>query len=99
MDSSSRNKNLKEKTKYLRGKVTKSIDNAATNGTDKVVNKLASVQNLNVSLKSTYDSTPPVTVPPATDPDWNFITNSELFLITMIGHCPACIRRVSTLNI
>ena len=55
-----------------------------------VVNKSASAQKLNVSLKSTDDSTPPVTVPPATVPECNFTINSELFLslITMIG--PAC---------
>ena len=44
-----------------------------------VVNKSASAQKLNVSLKSTDDSTPPVTVPPATVPECNFIINSELF--------------------
>ena len=55
-----------------------------------VVNKSASAQKLNVSLKSTDDSTPPVTVPPATVPERNFTINSELFLslITMID--PAC---------
>ena len=54
-------------------------NNAATNVTEKVVNKSASAQKLNVSLKSTDDSTPPVTVPLATVPECNFIINSELF--------------------
>ena len=61
----------------------------------KAVNKSesASAQKLNVLLKSTDDSTTPVTIPPATAPEWNFIINSELFLslITMTGRCPACI--------
>ena len=54
---------------------------------------VASAQKLNVSLKSTDDCTPPVTLPPATVPERNFIIKSELFLslITMIGRCPACI--------
>ena len=61
----------------------------------KVVNKSesASAQKSNVLLKSTDDSTTPVTIPPATAPEWNFIINSELFLslINMTGRCPACI--------
>ena len=60
----------------------------------KAVNKSesASAQKLNVLLKSTDDSTTPVTIPPATAPKWNFIINSELLsLITMTGRCPACI--------
>ena len=68
MGSLSRYENLKVKKKYFRRKVTKSKDSAAANGTDKVVNKSASAQKLNVSLKSTDDSTPPVNVPPATVP-------------------------------
>ena len=50
-----------------------------------LVNKSASAQKWNVSLKPTDDSTPPVTVPPATE------CNCELFLslITIIGCCPA----------
>ena len=60
MGSSSRYKNSKgKKRKYFRGKVTKSKDNAATNVADKVVNKSASAQILNVLLKSTDDSTTP----------------------------------------
>ena len=57
-----------------------------------VVNKSASAQKLNVSLKWTDDSTLPVTARPATVPERNFIIDSELLLslITMIGCCPAC---------
>ena len=59
--------------------------------------KSASAQILNVLLKSTDDSTPPVTVPPATVPECNFITKNELSLslITMIGRCPACIGSIN----
>ena len=48
-------------------------------------------------MKSTDDSTAPVTVPPATVPECNFIINSELFLslITMIGRCPTCIGSIN----
>ena len=47
------------------------------------LSKSASAQKLNVLLKSTDDSTPPVTVPPATVSECNFIINSELFLSTI----------------
>ena len=62
-----------------------------------MVNKSASTQKLKVSLKSTDDSNPPVTVSPAIVPEYNFIINSELFLslITMNGRCPACIRSIN----
>ena len=58
-----------------------------------MVNKSASAQKLNVSLKSTDDSTGP----PVTFPECNFIINSELCssLITMIGRCPACIGSIN----
>ena len=38
---------------------------------------------MNVLLKSTDDSTPPVTVPPVTVSECNCIINSELFLSTI----------------
>ena len=38
---------------------------------------------MNVLLKSTHDSTPPVTVLPATVSECNCIINSELFLSTI----------------
>ena len=56
-------------------------------------NKSASAQKVNVSLKSTDGSTPPITVTPTTVPEYNFIINSELFLslITTTGRFPGCI--------
>ena len=62
------------------GKVTKNKDIAATNATDKDVNKSASAQKLNVSLKSKDDSTPPATVPPITALYVLFL-NATLFII------------------
>ena len=63
-------------------------------------NKSASAQKLNVSLKSTDGSTPPITVTPTTVPEYNFIINSELFLslITTTGRFPGCIESTWTLG-
>ena len=62
-----------------------------------MVNKSASAQKLNFSLKSTDDSAPPFTVSPATVPECSFTSNSELFssLITMISRWFACIGSIN----